>query len=48
MADNMIRVLEDKTLAEELVQNSYIRLQEAYDNAQAVAKWVEEYEKLRE
>lgn len=47
MADNMIRVFEDKTLAEELIQNSYIRLQEAYDNSHAVANWVEGYEKLK-
>lgn len=46
MANNMIRVLEDPTLAEELVQNSYIRLQEAYDNSRSVAKWVGEYEQL--
>ena len=46
MANNMIRVLEDKTLAEELVQNSYIRLQETYDNSQAVANWIEGYEKI--
>lgn len=46
MAINMIRVLEDKALAEELVQNSYVRLQESYDNSQAVAKWVEEYETI--
>jgi glycosyltransferase involved in cell wall biosynthesis len=46
MANNMIRVLEDPSLAEELVQNSYIRLQESYDNAQAVAGWVEVYNKL--
>ena len=47
MADNMIRVLEDSALAEELVQNSYIRLQEAYDNSKAVANWVVGYEKLK-
>ena len=47
MAINMLRVLEDDALAEELVQNSYIRLQEAYDNSLAVANWVEEYEKLK-
>lgn len=46
MANNMIRVLDDPTLAEELVQNSYIRLREAYDNYQAVANWVEEYDKI--
>lgn len=47
MADNMIRVFEDKALAEELVRNSYIRLQEAYDNSKTVAKWVEEYNKIK-
>lgn len=46
MANNMIRVLDDPTLAEALVQNSYIRLQEAYDNSRSVAKWVGEYEQL--
>ena len=43
MANNMIRVLEDNALAEELVQNSYIRLQEKYDNYQVIENWVEVY-----
>lgn len=46
MANNMIRILEDNALAEELVQNSYIRLQETYDNSQTIAAWVEIYEKI--
>lgn len=46
MANNMVRVLEDKALAEELIQNSYIRLQEAYDNSRTVADWVEVYGKI--
>lgn len=46
MANNMIRILEDKNLAEKLVQNSYIRLQEVYDNSRTIANWIEEYEKI--
>lgn len=44
MADNMIRVLEDRNLAEELVQNSYIRLQETYNNTAVVEKWLDVYD----
>lgn len=47
MANNMIRVLEDNALAKELVQNSYIRLQEAYDNSRAIVNWVEEYNRIK-
>ena len=46
MARNMINVLEDSALAKELVENSYIRLQEAYDNNKIVKIWVEEYERI--
>lgn len=43
MANNMIRVLEDSNLAEELVKNSYLRLQETYDNSRTVEKWIHCY-----
>lgn len=46
MAKNMIRVLEDNALAEELVKNSYIRLQENYDNSQIIENWVEGYNNM--
>lgn len=46
MSDNMIQVLENPALAEELVQNSYIRLQETYDNSRAIAAWVDGYNKI--
>ena len=46
MSDNMLQVLDNPALAEELVQNSYIRLQEAYDNYSNIATWVEGYERI--
>ncbi len=47
MADNMINVLEDSDLADELVQNSYLQLQEKYNNAKVICKWVETYEHIQ-
>ena len=43
MAENMILVLENQDLAEELVQNSYMRLEETYNNSRAISAWVEGY-----
>ena len=46
MADNMLIVLEDSDLASELVKNSYLYLQESYDNYRIIAGWVEEYNNI--
>lgn len=46
MANNMIKIIEDSTLAKKLIQNSYIRLKESYDNSRTIADWIEGYEKI--
>lgn len=46
MAKNMVLVLEDSVLARNLVQNSYLRLQEVYNNESEISSWVDGYKKL--
>jgi len=46
MANNMIKVLENPILSEELVQNSYMRLIESYDNYSSITSWIEGYEEV--
>ena len=47
MAENMINLLDNPDLADELVQNSYLRLQEEYNNAKVIYKWVEAYKHIQ-